>query len=77
MVCEDGIANTDVTCNTLVETSFGKDAIGGRQMLFPIESLFFQAIELRVGSDLQFSAVLGSAHCAMGAVSLILRLESA
>jgi hypothetical protein len=49
--------------NALVETTLCKDSVCGSQMLFPIQSLFFKALELWVGSDFQWTTIFGSAHC--------------
>jgi hypothetical protein len=49
--------------NTLIEATLCEDSICGGKMLLPIQSLFFQALELWIRPDFQWTSIFGSTHC--------------
>ena len=77
MIRQNRIPNTDVASDSLVEATLSEDPVGGGQMLFPVESLFFEAVEFGISSDLQFAAVFRPAHRAVCLVVGGLLLQSA
>ena len=63
--------------NTLIETSLSEDAVRGREVLLPIQTLFFQRLKFGIRPNFQRSTVFGPAHCAIGLVVGALFLERA
>lgn len=59
MIGQDRISNGDMTRNTFIEASVGEHPERGSEMLFPVESLFLQRLELWVRADSQFLAGSG------------------
>lgn len=77
MIRQNRIPNADVASDTFVETALSEYPVGGGQMLFPVESLFFEAVEFGICSDLKLSAVFRPAHRTVCLVVSGLFLQSA
>ena len=56
------ISARDVSSNSLVESSLSEDSECSSKVLLPVQSLFLEAFEFGVCSDLEFPAVLGPAQ---------------
>jgi len=53
-----------MSSNTLIKSSVRKDTESCSEMLLPVQSLFFQAVEFGVGSDLELSPIFSTANSA-------------
>lgn len=69
MVCKNRIAHGDVASDSLVETTVGKDAERGCQVLLAIDALSLEGLELWIRS---YPQVLARRGLAKGAGLLIL-----
>jgi hypothetical protein len=48
MIRQNRITHTDMPSNTLIEPPLGKDPISSREMLFAIQALVLEVVELGV-----------------------------
>lgn len=58
MVSQDRVTDADVSCNALIEASFGEHSVGCSEMLLSIQSFFFPGVEFGIRSDFQSFASL-------------------
>ena len=69
MIVQNRVAHGYVASYAFIEASRGEDAVGGCEVLFPVQPLFFERVEFRVSPDLEGAAGGGAAHgCDMAVI---------
>ena len=59
VICQDRISHRDVTSNTLIEATIGKDTESSSEVLLAVQPLLLERVVFWIGPDLETLATRG------------------